>query len=145
MATDIKFRAWDGTTMYSQHDCYFTFGRNENKVAGKYWSVYLYEQHGSDYCVDSTEENAVLMQFTGLLDKNDKEIYEGDIIQSLDSKGNKIMHVITYCDNECSYVSQHIPYNKYSPHSGLNQKWITEFSKEIVGNIYQNADLLKNA
>lgn len=81
-------------------------------------------------------------QFTGLFDKNGKEIYEGDIIRSFDSTGFAVKHKIEYSTQTSAFVAQYIPTPVILSESGISQKWIIEFSKEAIGNIYQHPDLL---
>lgn len=75
-----------------------------------------------------TRPNLIMLQYTGLKDKNGKEIYQGDIL--LDFKGDK--RVVEYIDNGfwCSYPNG----DHYFP--------ATEH-REIIGNIYENPELLK--
>lgn len=74
-AREIKFRAWDGKTMHTlysdtkEHNHYLQVG-----VDG-FW---LYESI-SGRLVTCSKEDGVLMQFTGLRDRNGKEIYDGDL------------------------------------------------------------------
>lgn len=83
-------------------------------------------------------------QFTGLHDKNGKEIYEGDIIRSFDSKGEPIIHYIQYDDEEAGFVA--VLKGSAKGDFGYGrccQQWITECEKEVIGNIHDNPELLK--
>lgn len=81
-------------------------------------------------------------QFTGLRDKNGKEIYEGDIIQTNDSEGNQILHEVYYLESEARFATKLIGYENLNEGS-LTQKWINELDFEVIGNIFDNPELLK--
>ena len=76
--------------------------------------------------------------------KNGKEIYDGDIIRSFDSNGNEIIHYITWRETESRFVAVYDDINKWHIDltRGLCQKWIDEYGKEIIGNIYDNPEIL---
>lgn len=83
-------------------------------------------------------------QFTGLYDKNRKEIYEGDIIRSFDSKGEPIIHYLLYDNEEAGFVA--ILKGSAKGDFGYGrcyQQWITECEKEVIGNIHDDPELLK--
>lgn len=83
-------------------------------------------------------------QFTGLHDKNGKEIYEGDIIRSFDSKGKPIFHYLLYDNEEAGFVAVLKGSRKGDFGYGrCYQQWITECEKEVIGNIHDNLELLK--
>ena len=88
---------------------------------------------------DAVDENTT-GQFTGLLDKNGKEIFEGDVIQ--DDYYNK--HLIQYDEQEACFVACLLPITKFSSRGNVSQNWINEFDKVVIGNIHDNPELLKN-
>ena len=81
-------------------------------------------------------------QFTGIVDRNGVEIYEGDIIQTYDSKGKPILHEVYYLENEARFATKLIGYENLNEGS-LTQKWINELGFEVIGNIFDNRELLQ--
>ena len=69
-----------------------------------------------------------LMQYTGLKDKNGKEIYEGDILKH--KYGGTQFAAVTFHD--CSFYTGGVLLQ--SNHSSVI---------EVIGNIYENPELLK--
>ena len=83
-------------------------------------------------------------QFTGLHDSIGREIYEGDIIRSFDSKGEPIIHYLLYDNEEAGFVA--VLKGRAKGDFGYGrcyQQWITECEKEVIGNIHDNPELLK--
>lgn len=78
-------------------------------------------------------------QYTGLKDKNGKEIYEGDIIRSFDSSGDAILHYIVW--EEARFVALYKG-RYFRSKCFLKQDWLDEYDKEVIGNIYDNKNLL---
>ena len=117
---EIKFRAWDKERKimdYTDKDlrCDFSDG-----------DVYVVNSQG-DF------EDYELMQFTGLHDKNGKEIFEGDLLKSSWPNPSRVMFV-DYGFKKCFW-------------DYANDRWIPEplgeNEEEIMGNIYDNPELLE--
>lgn len=93
------------------------------------------------YCDEETSEEwnyidkETLGQYTGLHDKNGKEIYEGDIVKYRDSRGQHIEKVIF--DKGCFYAGMH-----WGSSTRVAPKLINTRITEVIGNIYDNPELL---
>lgn len=87
-----------------------------------------------------TEEDYVqpetIGQFSGLHDKNGKEIYEGDIVLQQGYHGNKIPMLVRF-ENGAFIVGYHNGSSTRRRPMLLNNKC------EVIGNIYDNKDLLE--
>ncbi len=95
----------------------------------------------------------VIMQYTGLKDKNGKEIYEGDIgipaQKGLADFVYKIFSVVKMgaYDNGEEYEDRISGYGWYWDCKDKNNIYpLNEplWEMEVIGNIYENPDLLKN-
>lgn len=109
----IKFRAWQDNQMLTQ------------KTSG----IYTTKQF-----LDKLYEDCELMQFTGLKDKNGKEIYEGDIIEWIEEPTNKnTFHEICWLEREGCWGTR-------------DSIWLcnTNMNYKVIGNIYENPELIKN-
>jgi len=103
-------------------------------------------KHGDEVTVwqEDTVKTKTVGQFTGLHDKNGKEIYEGDIIQGEYNHS----YLIRYSEDEAMFTGTLVEYvgNKYAERSNtgeVKQKWIDEFNKIVIGNIHDDPELLK--
>jgi uncharacterized phage protein (TIGR01671 family) len=127
MNREIKFRIWDieNKEMLKVQELDF-----EPTFYGGRIAIRL-DQY-NDYF---DTEDMILMQYTGLHDKNGREIYEGDIIKYKDSRGKHIEKVIF--DKGCFYAGIH---NGSS--TRVAPKLINTRISEVIGNIYDNPELL---
>ncbi len=93
--------------------------------------TYIFERGGRK------QEDLVVMQFTGLYDKNNKEIYEGDIVKS--KMGNReIIGVMHFDEDRATYgISHVIDTNKVVP-----DHIVLHSPPEIIGNIHERPDLI---
>lgn len=134
---EIKFRAWDaeaGKMIYTPNetppdatketDCYYI---GWTSMTGT-WQMYC-ESNGRIREIDN------LMQYTGEKDIDGREIYEGDIVKTCG--GNKYGELA-----KVHFLSAEFELRFLKDHSGDS---IANYSLKIVGNIYENPELLKGA
>ena len=130
---EIKFRAWDKDTKY-MHIC----GEDiHDEIDFEHESNRAYYYNLQNGCGSLNENSSyTLMQYTGLHDKNGKEIYEGDIVKYKDSTG---LHTeIVKYDKGCFFAGMHSGSSTRTSPKLINIK-ITE----VIGNIYDNPELLE--
>lgn len=136
----IKFRAWDEEDMFI----------SPSLAEGSQYLGSWFEAHSMLHS-EFGKQNEI-MQFTGLLDKNGTEIYEGDIV----SYGNRLYEVAINFNG--FYLQRYKLWNgKFKPAFTYAMSLITKPRKdddrgenggvvdsaEVIGNIYQNPDLLE--
>ena len=85
------------------------------------------------FCMDF--KNVELMQFTGLYDKNGKEIYEGDICRDEDGLG------VVYWEKDCWMYGFVQDDSSYKSDGYMLREMVDDC--EIIGNIFENQELLK--
>jgi len=118
---EIKFRAWDHIEM-------------NIPILGGFNDM-------NDEISNLIFDGVILMQYTGLKDKNGKEIYEGDIIRKgLDLSSYNLVSDIqeVVFEDGCFQGKQQkgIGYIKFALSAYLNEI-------EVIGNIYESKELLK--
>ncbi|WP_396015211.1 YopX family protein [Enterococcus sp. DA9] len=87
----------------------------------------------------------VLMQSTGLKDKNGVGIFEGDVVSVsvrngfdyLDNKVCIVKNSIDYSGLVCATVDEDLEYQIF------NTELFEEYTYEVIGNIYENSELLE--
>jgi len=132
---EIKFR---GRSTHSDDWCYGSFVNNpdEPTICG----FDIWADGDSDWREEKVEPHTV-GQYTGLCDKNGKEIYEGDIIRTYGSKGDEIKHTVEYSDKEAMFCTKLIGADMLG--GSITQRWLDEFEFEVIGNVHDNPQLLK--
>jgi len=120
---DIKFRAW--------HPGHPVDGKNRKGTMIPWGEFSLEAWFGGD--------QKGLMQYTGLKDKNGKEIYDGDILELFFENENKdgeikLIREVKWVDSLCMYSI-----SSYLLDMCLNKNNI-EF--KVIGNIYENPELI---
>ena len=78
-------------------------------------------------------------QFTGLLDKNGKEIYEGDLIMANTPYSTEEAKQVFWDKERAGFFLK----CRYAAYDRKNLYKMSAFKMEIIGNIYENPELLE--
>ncbi len=138
---EIKFRAWDPIKKKMWYQQYtgqcdgsldahlrLTIGTETGKEGRDWWRYFK------------------VMEFTGLKDKNGKEIYEGDIVACRDMHDSNVFGNAWIYKEDGRYEAKPLEIKKDS--EGIDWDWPEDIRRhpywwEVIGNIYQNGDLIK--
>lgn len=131
---EIKFRVWSPETEYSSGHMF--------PVNGYLWEGLGCREHDlADFSRGVVGCDYVLMQYTGLLDKNGTEIYEGDIVNFLGVVGE-----VVYRLPSCRFDMRIRRKYEDDPNDHTNEPfWDMERNGEVIGNIYENPELISEA
>lgn len=119
-----RYRAWDKELQTILDVSLIDF--KKGVLVGEHW------EFGETNFMSFDE--IVIMQTTGLLDKNGKEIFEGDI---LGTKDGLLNGVVEYRSDLGMWTNSLIRYNNFE------RLCTVANSREIIGNIYENPELVE--
>lgn len=136
MTREIKFRAWNE----KRKEYVKVLGIIDKDTILTYHEKLFYEG-----------AKAIIEQYTGLKDKNGKDIYEGDVVKFLFYRKDCIGQVVFdfVDDSDGYYIEKHYGWGIYG--GGYNNTSLGDYADdnmncnlvEIIGNIHENPDLLK--
>lgn len=133
-----RYRAWDKIhkIMYEVDDIIaINFEEKEICVQTIYFEQGLPDSRDLDYY---DFDDIVLMQSTGMRDKNDREIFEGDILKVTNL--SSWLEVVSFNSNKAMFVSKET--KRKIEETPLYDLFNTDiFEVEIIGNIYTNPEL----
>ena len=144
---EIKFRAWDkelrtmqtGTNQYRSEELDSGFRKSSAGAFTRLWNALARFKESDDF---------VLMQYTSLKDKNGKEIYEGDIVTSefypYQDEGKYNYHgIIEWEEGSFCITKKLVNKGRAGISDGICMTFEGSEYFEVIGNIYENPELLE--
>ena len=138
MNREIKFRIWDKSFKKFLEDDY----ESKNVIDGDgNLFMYVLSETFRDLYFYKLLKNIEISEYTGLKDKNGKEIYEGDILKYNFPYDGRLKHVspVKFLETEASFGIR----DRYENEIPLYRIAANNYF-EVIGNIYENEELLKS-
>lgn len=127
---EILFRGWNKKNKKWLYG-YYCVNRGEHFIAPDEFVNPLASYE--DYVVEAD----TVGPYIGLKDAKGKRIFEGDIIESK----RRVRHVIIYNEKEARFEA--LLEGRLDSSCGLQQQWIDEYEKIVLGNVHENPELIK--
>ena len=135
---EIKFRAWDKI----RENMIYLIDEDSESIPIDVYTLELWNggfqiifYNSEDDKTYYGEDQVILLQYTGLKDKNEKEIYEGDIVKQKHYSSD-------YKDRE--EVKWHRDNASFDPFNWGDYSFAPCYC-EVIGNIYENPELLNES
>lgn len=129
---ELKFRIWDK----KQKTYHCKLPHNASGIFYLSSNGVLFSDFGNSVAPEVRQDDFIIEQYTGLKDKNGKEIYEGDILD--DHSGVSIVEFSTEDVGSCGCC---VP--EFWGTGFIISKNTSPLNCEIIGNIHENPELLK--
>jgi len=128
---EIKFRVWSGNMWLCAKDA----------------NIHAVDPHGLEIDLISAFPHVrhTMCQYTGLKDKNGKEIYEGDVVELKRSQPNGDIHrfVVEWDAMKAGFYLTLVHMYPKDQESSLRNEFINAKNKTVIGNIYEHPELVK--
>ncbi|NLE25099.1 MAG: hypothetical protein GX625_07120 [Clostridiaceae bacterium] len=124
---ELKFRAWDKSQKYMAYQ-----GSPDLETLSSFMFHF-----GED----------IVLQSTGFFDKNENEIFEGDILSDwneVDGKQVQSFLQVFWCNSDGAWKLDS-SFNQDKSSGDLLSEELSSFVYEISGNIYENPELLQRS
>jgi uncharacterized phage protein (TIGR01671 family) len=134
---EVKFRCWNAVDekMYKVLQIIFPFDGGDGFV---YYEKFLSNGERRVVMQKLSDDDIILLQYTGLKDSDRKEIYEGDVVEHWQYNDEKMKEIIVVENLQDFLKFVGVREREYGEDWSNGEEYI-----KVLGNIYENPELLK--
>lgn len=132
----IKFRLRDENKKIIGYE-YFTQGEN---LSG-HWHYDFFDERRQEWFQNFKWITKIRYKdmFTGLKDRNNKEVYENDIVRYVNTEGIIYINIVNFDEGNLQWNFGNLSYNTIKE----NAYFTKNMYLEVIGDVYNNPELLK--